>query len=79
MNEKLHLTARIWREGDDYVAWCPELDVSSFGDDYDDALAKLHEAVVGYIAEVGYAEAAAEAHPEAATFPLEISIGGNAA
>lgn len=75
MNHELHLTARIWREDDAYVSWCPELDIASFGDDYDHAWTMLHEAVVGYVAEVGYEAASVEAHPEAATFPLDISVG----
>lgn len=39
----------------------------------------LHDAVAGYVAEIGYEAASAEAHPDAATFPLEISVNGDAA
>jgi predicted RNase H-like HicB family nuclease len=37
-------TAVIEREGDGYVALCPELDVASQGDDVEEALANLREA-----------------------------------
>ena len=38
------LTAILEREGDGYVALCPELDVASQGDDVEDTLANLREA-----------------------------------
>lgn len=52
MRDALQLTARIWREDDTYVSWCPELDVASFGVDYVHALAMLREAVGGYLDEL---------------------------
>ena len=55
MSHTLHLTGRIWREGDDYVS------------------------VIGYVEEIGYEAAATEAHPDAATFSLEVPIHGDAA
>lgn len=41
----LHLTAVIQREGDGYVAQCPELDVASQGDTVESARDNLREAV----------------------------------
>jgi predicted RNase H-like HicB family nuclease len=41
----LQLTAVIEREGDGFVALCPELDVASQGDSRDEARANLREAV----------------------------------
>jgi predicted RNase H-like HicB family nuclease len=41
----LHLTAVLEREGDGYVALCPELDVASQGESVGDALNNLREAV----------------------------------
>ena len=79
MSGTLRLTARVWREGDDYVSWCPELDVASFGDNYDHALSMLRDAVIGYVEEIGYEAASAEAHPDAATFSLEVPVHGDAA
>ncbi len=40
-----HLTAVIQREGDGYVAQCPELDVASQGDTVESARDNLREAV----------------------------------
>lgn len=39
------LTAVVEREGDGYVALCPELDVASQGDTVEDATSNLKEAV----------------------------------
>lgn len=41
----LQLTAVIEREGDGFVALCPELDVASQGDSRDEARANLREAI----------------------------------
>lgn len=40
-----HLTAVIQREGDGYVAQCPEVDVTSQGDTVESARDNLREAV----------------------------------
>jgi predicted RNase H-like HicB family nuclease len=42
---KHHLTALISREGDGYVALCPELDIASQGDSIKEARENLREAV----------------------------------
>lgn len=39
------LTAIIQREGDDYVALCPELDIASQGDSVESARKNLQEAL----------------------------------
>jgi predicted RNase H-like HicB family nuclease len=44
-----NLTVTIWREDQSYVSYCPELGVSSCGDDPDDALRMLKEAVELYL------------------------------
>jgi predicted RNase H-like HicB family nuclease len=41
----LQLTAVLEREDDGYVALCPELDVASQGDNVEEAIANLKEAV----------------------------------
>lgn len=41
----LSLTVVVTREGDRYVAQCLEVDVSSFGDTQDEALAMVTEAL----------------------------------
>ena len=42
------LEAIVWREGDDFVAQCLNVDVSSFGSSKQDALESLKEAVQLY-------------------------------
>ncbi len=44
-----HLTATVWREGDQYVSRCPELGVASCGDTPDQAIDALREAVELYL------------------------------
>jgi predicted RNase H-like HicB family nuclease len=41
----IHFDMIVFHEGDTYVAYCPELDVSSCGDTVDDARAHLRTAV----------------------------------
>jgi predicted RNase H-like HicB family nuclease len=41
----MRLTAIIEREGDGFVALCPELDIASQGDSVDEARANLQEAL----------------------------------
>ena len=45
MNKVLQLTAVIERDGDEYVATCPEVDVVSQGDTIEEARSNLLEAV----------------------------------
>lgn len=45
MNQKITLTAYIWREGDVFVAQCIEYDISSYGDSEQEAIESLREAV----------------------------------
>ena len=45
MQHVFQFTAIIEREGDGYVALCPELDVASQGDTVEEARAMLQEAV----------------------------------
>jgi predicted RNase H-like HicB family nuclease len=49
MNELLQLTAIIEREGDSYVATCPEFDVVSQGETAEVARLNLVEAVEGFL------------------------------
>jgi predicted RNase H-like HicB family nuclease len=48
---ELEFNAEIFKEGDVYVGLCPELNVSSFGDDIEDAKRSLQEAVLAFIEE----------------------------
>ena len=49
MKDVRRFTAMIYREGDGFVALCPELDVASQGDSVEDASANLREAVELFI------------------------------
>ena len=39
----------VWKEGDDYVAQCLNIDVSSFGKSKEEALKNLNEAIELYM------------------------------
>ena len=43
---KLRLTEEIWKEGNMYVSYCPELDIASCGEDIGQAKKNLHEAIM---------------------------------
>jgi len=49
MNKVMTLTAVIEREGEGYVATCPEIDVVSQGDTVEQARLNLVEAVEGFL------------------------------
>ena len=46
---KIVYRAEFFKEGDLYVGLCPELNVSSFGDDIEDAKRSLQEAVEAFV------------------------------
>jgi len=43
---KIRLTEEIWREGNMYVSYCPELDIASCGEDVQQAKKNLKEAIL---------------------------------
>jgi predicted RNase H-like HicB family nuclease len=43
------VTFEVEREDDQYVSHCPELDVASYGDSVEDAIAHLKDAVLLYL------------------------------
>lgn len=47
------VTAEVYSEGEYYVAHCVELGVSTFGSTQDEALARLEEATLLYLATLG--------------------------
>lgn len=51
MMKKVIFNSEIFKEEDIYVALCPELNVSSFGNTIDEAKASLKEAVEAFIEE----------------------------
>ena len=42
---KLKLTEELWKEGNMYVSYCPELDIASCGEDVDQAKKNLKEVI----------------------------------
>ena len=48
MENSTKLTVIIWKEVDQYVSLCPEIDVSSFGDTKEEAEKNLKEAIELY-------------------------------
>ena len=42
---KFRLTEEIWKEGNMYVSYCPELDIASCGEDVQQAKTNLLEAI----------------------------------
>lgn len=69
------LTAAIHREGDGYVALCPELDVASQGDTVEAARANLREAVELFLQTASPQEIAGRLRAEIYVTPLEVEIG----
>ena len=43
---KMRLTEEIWKEGNMYVSYCPELDIASCGEDVQTAKKNLKEAIL---------------------------------
>lgn len=72
---KRQLTAIIEREGDGYVALCPELDIASQGDSVEGAKANLQEAVELFFETARPAEIKDRLHDEVFITRLEVSVG----
>lgn len=70
-----HLTAVIQREGDGFVALCPEIDVASQGDTIEAARTNLVEAVELFFETASDAEVADRLHGEVYVTTLEIGVG----
>jgi predicted RNase H-like HicB family nuclease len=60
-------TAKIWQEGNVYVAQCLELELSSYGDTEEEALDSLREAV-----ELYYEDIPSLTKPLIRTFQVEL-------
>jgi predicted RNase H-like HicB family nuclease len=70
-----HVTALIEREGDGYVALCPEYDVASQGASVAEARANLIEAVALFLESASPTEIAERFHPEVYVTSLDIPLG----
>lgn len=67
------LTAILTREGDGFVALCPEVDVASQGVTLEEAKANLREAVELFFECASPQEIAERHHGEAYVSPLEVA------
>ena len=75
MAKTLPFTAIIEREGDGYVALCPELDVASQGDTVEEARANLTEAIELLLETADPAELDSRLHREVFVTRLEVGVG----
>jgi predicted RNase H-like HicB family nuclease len=75
MNRIVQLTAVIEREGDGYVALCPQLDIASEGDTVDEARAMLIDALQGWFETASEEEITRSIPTEILIEPLELSVG----
>ena len=73
MNKQV--TAVIEKEGDGYVALCPEVDVASQGDTIDEARKNLKEALELFFRSASPEEIKERLHEEVYITQVEINIG----
>ncbi len=69
------VTAVIEREGDGYVAFCPELDIASQGDTIEEARRNLQEALALFMETASPEEVAERFHPEVYVTGLDVVFG----
>ena len=72
---KRTFTAWLQREGDGWVALCPELDVASQGETIEEAKANLREAVELFLETASQEEIRQRLHGETYLSPLEVKVG----
>ena len=75
MATRRQFTAVIEREGDGYVALCPELDIASEGDSIEQARANLAEAVELFLETASESEMQERLHAEVYVTRLEVTVG----
>jgi predicted RNase H-like HicB family nuclease len=68
-------TALVEREGDGYVALCPEFDVASQGDTVEEARSNLAEAVALFLETADPSEIKRREHSEVFVTRLEVTVG----
>ena len=69
------LTAIIEREGDGYVALCPELDIASQGTSVSEARDNLKEALELFYETASSAEVQRRLHDEVYVTHVEVAVG----
>jgi predicted RNase H-like HicB family nuclease len=71
----MKLTAIIEREGDGYVALCPQLDVASQGDSVEEARDNLREALELFFETASPEEVTQRLHGEIFVTQVEVAFG----
>ena len=74
MSQRHQFTAIIEREGDGYVALCPDLDIASQGDTIEEARRNLAEAVTLFLETADPLEVRDRLHTELFVTRLEIAV-----
>ncbi|HEX9666221.1 MAG TPA: type II toxin-antitoxin system HicB family antitoxin [Thermodesulfobacteriota bacterium] len=75
MKHLQHFTAIIEREGDGYVALCPELDIASEGDTVEGARSNLVEAIELFLETAEPSEVQNRLRSEVFITRVEVSVG----
>jgi predicted RNase H-like HicB family nuclease len=75
MQQIRQVTAVIEREGDGYVALCPELEVASQGDSIEEARQNLVEAVELFLETADPSEIQQRLHAEVYVTRIEVGVG----
>ena len=72
---KRQLTAIIEREGDGYVALCPELDIASQGNSIEQSRENLREALELFFESASSEEVTRRLHEEVYVTQVEVAVG----
>jgi predicted RNase H-like HicB family nuclease len=75
MTQKRQLTALIGKQGDGFVALCPELDVASQGATVEEAKENLVEALELFFETADATEVEARLHNEVFVTRVEVAVG----
>ncbi|HEX5502291.1 MAG TPA: type II toxin-antitoxin system HicB family antitoxin [Thermomicrobiales bacterium] len=75
MTQRRQFTAIIEREGDRYVALCPELDVASQGNTVEEARHNLVEALELFLETADPDEVTRRLHTEVFVTRLDVAVG----
>ena len=75
MKQLQQFTAVIEREGDGYVALCPELDIASQGNTVEEAKRNLVEAIELFLDTADPSEIQSRLHTEVFVTRVEVAVG----
>ena len=75
MTQVRQFTAIIERDGDGYVALCPELDIASQGDYIEEARRNLQEALEGFFEAASPEEVRERFQSEVYISSLQVTVG----